>query len=206
MQQLDSVERNIEAILFASGHAVEIDRIAQALEIEHKTVINLVERIRDRYVQQQSPLDIVVLDGAFQMCTLPQFAGVIRKVLELGRTVTLTPAALEVLAVIAYNQPVTRSFVEQVRGVDCSYILRSLLDKVLIEEAGRLNIPGRPIAYRTTANFLRSFSLETLEQLPTLPDLPPEDDEENPQLEGQMDFDEVEIQAQLDDEPEEMDE
>lgn len=187
MHKLNVAERNIEAILFSSGEPVEISKIAQALLIEEKTVKNLIERIRDRYFEQQSPWDIAILDDAAQMCTLPEYADVIRSVLELKKNAALSPAALEVLAVVAYNQPVTRSFVEQVRGVDCSYIIRSLVEKGLIEEAGRLNIPGKPISYKTTPHFLRTFGIESLEQLPTLPDLPPEDAGE-PQLEGQIDF------------------
>jgi len=185
--QLDVLERKIEAVLFASGEPVEAERIAQALEAEPPVVRSLIQRIRERYLDQRSPLDIVELGGAYQMCTLPQYAPDIRAVLDLRRSTPLSPAALEVLAVIAYNQPVTRAFVEQVRGVDCSSIVRALADKGLIEEAGRLQVPGKPISYRTTANFLRCFGLSGLEQLPTLPDLPP-DDEEQAQLEGQIDF------------------
>lgn len=191
MQQLDAMERNIEAILFASGEPIEMKKIAEALLIEEKTVKHLVERIRDRYYEQRSPLDIVTLNGSCQMCTLPQYAEVIRPALELRRSAALSPAALEVLAVIAYNQPVTRSFVDQVRGVDCSAIVRSLSERGLIEEAGRLNIPGKPISYRTTANFLRTFGLTSLEQLPALPEPPPEQEDgsgEDTQVEGQMDF------------------
>lgn len=188
MQQLEAIERKIEAILFASGEPMEIERIGEALEIDEHTVRALIERIRDRYFSQRSALDIVILGNACQMTTLPEYGDVIRAALELRRGAALSPAALEVLAVVAYNQPVTRSFVEQVRGVDCSAIVRSLTDKALIEEAGRLNIPGRPISYRTTANFLRTFGLESLEQLPSLPELPPEGEEgEAPpdQVEGQ---------------------
>ncbi len=183
------MERNIEAILFASGDPVEIDRIAQALDLEPKTVMLLVERIRERYIQQKSALDIVLLDGTYQMTTLAQYAPAIRAVLELRRNTPLSQAALEVLAVIAYNQPVTRAFVEQVRGVDCSSIVRSLVEKGLVEEAGRLQIPGKPISYRTTPNFLRCFGIQDLEQLPTLPELPPETtQEEGLPLDGQIDF------------------
>lgn len=188
MQKLDMMERNVEAILFASGEAMEMEKIAKVLSIDEKTVKNLIERIRDRYFEQRSPLDIVTLGSACQMCTLPQYADVIRPALEMRRGAALSPAALEVLAVVAYNQPVTRSFVDQVRGVDCSSIVRSLTDKGLIEEAGRLNIPGKPISYRTTPNFLRTFGLESLEQLPTLPEIPPETPDLESQLEGQMDF------------------
>jgi segregation and condensation protein B len=189
MPKLDRMERNVEAILFASGDPIEIEKIADVLMIDLKTVKNLIEKIRDRYFQQRSPLDIVTLGAACQMCTLPEYADVVRPALELRRTTALSPASLEVLAVIAYNQPVTRSFVDQVRGVDCASIVRSLTDKGLIEEAGRLNIPGKPISYRTTANFLRVFGLESVEQLPTLPELPPEDDmEKEPEVEGQIDL------------------
>jgi segregation and condensation protein B len=191
LQKLEQMERNVEAILFASGDPIEIEKIADVLMIDVKTVKNLIEKIRHRYFEQRSHLDIVTLGAACQMCTLPEYAEVVRPALELRRNMALSPASLEVLAVIAYNQPVTRGFVDQVRGVDCSAIVRSLTDKGLIEEAGRLNIPGKPISYRTTANFLRTFGLEGIEQLPDLPELPPEengDEQAEPELEGQMDF------------------
>lgn len=189
--QIDKAERNIEAILFASGEPVELVKICEILGIDEKNVKNLVERIRERYLEQQSPFDISTLGDSFQMCTLPQYSDIIREALTLKRGGALSQPSLEVLAVIAYNQPVTRSFVEQVRGVDCSGVMRSLVDKALIEEAGRLPIPGKPISYKTTANFLRSFGLESLEQLPDMPDVDAEPEPEpfsDEQLEGQMDF------------------
>ena len=188
MPQLDEIEREIEAILFASGDPIEGEKLAEVMGIEEQTVKNLIERIRDRYQDQQSPIDIVLLDRAYQMTTLPQYGDAIRSALELRRGTALSQASLEVLAVVAYNQPVTRSFVEQVRGVDCSSLVRSLVDKGLIEEAGRMNIPGKPIVYRTTSNFLRCFGLEGLEQLPTLPEMPEEDGDRVEQLDGQIDF------------------
>lgn len=189
--RIEKARHNIEAILFASGEPVEINKICEVLEIDEKTVKNLIEGIRERYLEYESPFDIVTLGESVQMCTLPEYSDVIRTALTLKRGAALSQASLEVLAVIAYNQPVTRSFVEQVRGVDCSTIIRGLVDKALIEEAGRLPIPGKPISYRTTSNFLRSFGMESLEQLPELPDLdsePQETDVDNEQLEGQMDF------------------
>lgn len=189
--QIDRAQRNIEAILFASGEPCEINKICEVLDLDEKTVRNLIERIRERYIDMKSPFDIVVLGDSLQMCTLPEYSDVIREALTLKRGAAISQAALEVIALIAYNQPVTRSFVEQVRGVDCSTIIRNLTDKDLIEEAGRLPIPGKPISYKTTANFLRSFGLESLEQLPELPDLdsePEEIDTEDEQIEGQMDF------------------
>jgi segregation and condensation protein B len=126
------------------------------------------------------------------MCALPEYSEVIRTTLALKKSAALSQAALEALALVAYNQPVTRAFVEQVRGVDCSNILRGLLEKNLIEEAGRLPIPGKPISYRTTAVFLRSFGLESLEQLPELPEEPGLEEElpeeETGELEGQIDL------------------
>ena len=189
---LHDAEHSIEAILFASGEPVELQKICEVMEIDEKTVKNLIERIRERYLYQKSPFDIIMLGDACQMCTLPEYAGIIRKALTLKKSAALSQAALEVLAVIAYNQPVTRAFVEQVRGVDCSSIIKSLADKDLIEEAGRLPIPGKPIAYKPTANFLRCFGLESLEQLPELPQLAPEEtggaDGAEEQLDGQIDF------------------
>ena len=190
--QLQDAENSIEAILFASGEPVELQKICEAMETDEKTVKNLIERIRERYLCQSSPFDVIALGGAYQMCTLPQYSDIIRRALVLKKDAALSPAALEVLAVIAYNQPVTRGFVEQVRGVDCSHIMKSLSDKDLIEEAGRLPVPGRPIAYKPTANFLRCFGLENFEQLPELPELAPEENEgpesAEQQLDGQIDF------------------
>jgi len=185
---LNTLERRAEAIIFAGGEPVEGERLAEILGVDEKTVRSLVERIRDRYLSQQSPFDVAFLSGAYQMYTLPEYENDIRASMTLRKAAPLSNAALEVLAVVAYNQPVTKSFIEQVRGVDCSYIVRSLAEKGLIEEAGRLNIPGKPISYRTTAVFLRSFGMESLEQLPSLPaEAQPETDGE-PQLEGQLDL------------------
>ena len=183
-------ERQVEAIIFAAGDPIEIKKICQTLDIQEEVAKHYIDKIRRRYAEGKSPLDIVYLGGAVQMCTLPEYAECIRTALVLRRSVPLSQASLEVLAIIAYNQPVTRSFVEQVRGVDCSGLVRSLAEKGLVEEAGRLQIPGKPIAYRTTQVFLRSFGLAGLEQLPDLPGQPTGEDLEPEALEveGQMDF------------------
>ena len=182
-------ERRVEAIVFAVGEPIEIAKISGALDIEENIVKHCIDNIRERYVQLKSPFDITYLGSAVQMCTLPEYADYIRAALTLRRSAPLSQAALEVLATIAYNQPVTRSFIEQVRGVDCSHIVRSLVDKGLVEEAGRLQIPGKPIAYRTTQVFLRSFGFASLEQLPDLPSDPePETDDLPQQIDGQIDF------------------
>jgi len=176
-KNLESMERDVEAILFASGEAVEADRLASVIDCDPETLEILIQRICGRYRQSESPIDIVTLDGAYQMCTRPQYGGVIRAALELKRATALSQAALEVLAIVAYNQPVTRALVEQVRGVDCSSLIRSLTEKRLIEEAGRMNIPGKPIVYKTTANFLRCFGIAGISELPELP-VPQEPSEE----------------------------
>ncbi|MCM1166084.1 MAG: SMC-Scp complex subunit ScpB [Lachnospiraceae bacterium] len=160
----------VEAVLFAHGEPIEADKLAAAAEIEKETVERIVERLNDRYCEQGSALTIGKLGNGFQMMTRPEFARYIKTAMETRRQVPLSPAALEVLAIVAYNQPVTRGFIDQVRGVDSSGVVRSLVERELLEEHGRLNdVPGRPIAYRTTDTFLRCFGLSSLEELPPIP-------------------------------------
>lgn len=191
---IDPVQRQILAILFAGGEAVEIGRVAEAIGLDVETVVKYLPNLRDALEDAGMPFELLSLEGKLQLCTQAEYAQVIQKALELRRNQPLSQAALEVLAIIAYNQPVTRSFVEQVRGVDSSGVVTSLQEKGLIEESGRLELPGRPISYRTTSNFLRCFGIESIEQLPTLPNaesLPPEDE-----LEGQVDFDALSIEEE----------
>lgn len=190
MTQIEQAERRIEAMLFACGEPLEEKKIADILELDNNTVSNLIQKIRDRYRINQSPIDIVKLDSSYQMTTLPEYSPYIQSALEVRRNSALSSAAMEVLAVVAYNQPVTRAFVEEVRGVDCSGLMKSLTEKGLIEESGRLNVPGNPIQYQTTSNFLLCFGLESLEKLPTLPESPDEgaNEDAQEQLEGQIEF------------------
>lgn len=191
---IDPVQRQILAILFAGGEAVEIGRVAEAIGLDVETMVKYLPNLRDALEDAGMPFELLSLEGKLQLCTQAEYAQVIQKALELRRNQPLSQAALEVLAIIAYNQPVTRSFVEQVRGVDSSGVVTSLQEKGLIEESGRLELPGRPISYRTTSNFLRCFGIESIEQLPTLPNaesLPPEDD-----LDGQVDFDALSIEEE----------
>ena len=191
---IDLPQKQILSILFAGGEAVEIERIAQAIGADGDTVIRYIPHIRDALEDAGVPFNVLRLGDKLQLATLPEFAPVIREALELRRNIPLSQAALEVLAVIAYNPPVTRSFIEQVRGVDSSGVVNSLLEKELVEEAGRLDLPGRPIAYKTTSNFLRCFGLESLEKLPALPGSGDEEAELLPDdvLEGQVAFGEIE--------------
>ena len=153
----------MEAILFASGEPVPIKRIREILATDESTVLKLSEILNDRYEEIQSALRVLRLGDRLQLCTREEYAGAIKQALDIRKNVPLSPAAMEVLAIIAYNQPVS------VRGVDSSRIVNNLIEKGLVEEAGRLELPGKPLSYRTTANFLRCFGLSGLEDLPELP-------------------------------------
>lgn len=160
----------LEGVLFAAGEPVPLRRLAQALELPEEEAYKLLKKMQDKYDSPGSGLRLVELEEEFQLCTKEELSGRIREALDWKRSTPLSVAAFEVLAVIAYNQPVTRSFVEQVRGVDSSQIVTALAEKGLIEEAGRLELPGRPLAYRTTPLFLRSFGMQSIEELPPLPE------------------------------------
>ena len=160
----------IEAVLFASGAPVEPSRIAQALEISAEEANRRIAELIDDYNKAQRGITIIKLKNSYQMVSRKEYAPQIRTVMDLRRNTPLSQAALEVLAVVAYNQPVTKAFVEQVRGVDCSGVIGSLTSKDLIEEKGRLELPGRPLLYGTTENFLRCFNISCIEELPPLPE------------------------------------
>ena len=160
----------IEAILFASGDSVSVDRIATALELTKKEAEKLLDELMAEYIAAQRGITIIKLENSYQMVSVKEYAKELRTVMDVRRNTPLSQAALEVLAVIAYNQPVTKAFVEQVRGVDCSGVIGSLTTKDLIEEKGRLELPGRPLIYGTTENFLRCFSLSSLDDLPEPPE------------------------------------
>lgn len=171
---VENVSAAIEAILFANGSSVEKSRIAQALEIDENQIDEHISALIDDYTAAGRGITIIKLGDSYQMVTVKEYAPQIRTVMDLRRNAPLSQAALEVLAVVAYNQPVTKAFVEQVRGVDCSGVIGSLTTKGLVEEKGRLELPGRPLLYGTTENFLRCFNISSLEELPPLP----ENDEE----------------------------
>ncbi len=177
----EKINPAIEAILFANGSSVEPSRIAVALEIFESEAKEHLEQLKNEYQNSGRGITIIKLGESYQMVTVKEYAPQIRKVMDLRRNTPLSQAALEVLAVIAYNQPVTKSFVEQIRGVDCSGVIGSLTSKDLIEEKGRLELPGRPLIYGTTENFLRCFNISSIEELPPLPedDKKPESEDED---------------------------
>lgn len=168
--KIKQLQAAIEAILFASGEPVSLDRIASSLEADKTTVKSLIDISIDKFEAENSGIYIVKLEDKYQMCSKPQYGDSIRKVMDMRRNVPLSSAAMEVLAIVAYNQPVTKSFIEQIRGVDCSGIISSLSNKGLIEERGRLELPGRPLLYGVTTNFLRCFNISSLDELMPLPD------------------------------------
>ena len=167
--ELNELESALESILFASGEPVPVERLCLGLEVDRPTLDAVAQELMDKYKYERRGIRIVRMDTSYQMCSAPEFAPHIRKTLESRKPPKLSQPALEVLAVIAYYQPVTRAYVDQVRGVDSSYTVGLLLERDLIEEAGRLAVPGRPTLFRTTKNFLRTFELNSLAELPELP-------------------------------------
>lgn len=160
----------IEAIIFASGEPIPLEKIAVAMELGKTETKALVAAVMEEFNQMHSGIQIIQINDSYQMCTKAEFESYIRLALELKNNTPLSAAALEVLAIVAYHQPVTKAFLEQVRGVDSSGVLNGLFAKGLVEERGRLELPGRPLLYGTTQNFLRCMGLSSLEELPEVPD------------------------------------
>ncbi len=167
--EMKELESAVEGILFASGEPVHIDRICLALDIDRLSAQEVLHRLGDYYAFERRGIRLITMEDTYQLCSAPDYADMIRRAFEIRKTAKLSPPALEVLSIIAYYQPTTRAYVDQVRGVDSSYTVGLLLDRKLIEECGRLQVPGRPRLYRTTKNFLRSFHLPSLDDLPALP-------------------------------------
>ncbi|MEG1447739.1 MAG: SMC-Scp complex subunit ScpB [Oscillospiraceae bacterium] len=161
------LKNNIMAILFASGDAFDEDKLAQVLETTTDNVEDAIAQLNKSL--EKSPITIAKLEAAYQITTKAEYGDIIKKALVVKNNTPLSAAAMEVLAIIAYNQPVTRAFVDQIRGVDCGGVVSSLIKKDLVEEAGRLKLPGRPIAYKTTKNFLMCFGLDAISSLPKIP-------------------------------------
>lgn len=187
--KMNELQAAVEAILFAAGEPLEIDRIVEALEVEKDLVIEALVELKSVLDETCSGICLVKMDELYQLCTRQEYAQQVRAVLEIKKNAPLSNAAFEVLAVIAYNQPVTKAFIEQVRGVDCSGVIQTLILKGLVEERGRLELPGRPLIYGTTPEFLKCFCVNNLSELPELPnheDLPKTDELPN-QLEINLD-------------------
>lgn len=169
MNKTDNIISSLEAMLFAAGDPVEISKLAEVLDVDEETVEKMLGHLSAMYDERESGLMLVRIDNKYQLCTRETFNGPVRQLMEIKKNTPLSNAAFEVLAIVAYNKTVTRAFIDQVRGVDCSGTISSLVQKGLIEEKGRLDLPGRPLIYGTTDRFLRCFSLNSLDDLPELP-------------------------------------
>ena len=179
IEQIKSIEGAIEAILYAAGYPVKYEKIAEVLGLDLRNTKTLIKHMSEEYNCEGSKrgISLLTFDDTCQFCTKEQYAPYIREALGIRRGGNLSASSMEVLAIVAYNQPVTRSFIDQVRGVDSSYAVSSLIDKALIASCGRLDAPGRPMLYATTDKFLRVFGLNSLSELPaTEIMLPPKED------------------------------
>jgi len=166
--EFNELECKLEAVLFASGESISEDKLCAVLGIDKKELNEIATKLSDYYDYERRGIKLLKLDNRYQLCSRADYGREVRNALETRRRPTLTPSALEVLAIVAYKQPVTKAYIEQIRGVDSDYTVGSLVDKMLIEPCGRLDVPGRPIQYRTTENFLRSFGMSSLGMLPKL--------------------------------------
>ena len=165
-----NLKNTVEAVIFASGEPIERARLLEAFGCSPERLDAIMHEIKADYDAVGSAVELLLLGSQVQFATRPQYADLIRNVLDMKRNQPLSAAAFEVLAIIAYNQPVTRAFVEQIRGVDCGGVMNTLCQRNLIEECGRLDLPGRPLIYCTTADFLKCFCMQTLAELPEISD------------------------------------
>ena len=179
----NELESAIEGILFAAGEAVGVKRIAAVLAVSEGEVAEAAKKIADRLIFERRGIRLVRLEDQLQLCSAPELSDVIRQALETRKPPKLTQTALEVLAITAYFQPVTRAYIDQLRGTDSSYTVGVLQERGLIEPCGTLDAPGRPTLFRTTGTFLRTFGLSSLDELPELPGSKSEDDPEQLRIE-----------------------
>ena len=184
--EMREIEAAIEGILFASGEPVNVERICVAMNMDRATVELVLQKLTDYYAYERRGMRLLKLEDSYQLCSAPEYGELIRKAFEVRRPAKLSQPALEVLTIIAYYQPTTRAYVDQIRGVDSSYTVGLLLDRHLIEGCGRLQVPGRPRLYRTTQAFLRAFHLNSLDDLPEMTGL--EED-------GQLRLDDLQAEA-----------
>lgn len=191
------IKRAIEAILFAAGDPVGVDRMALAIGAGRDQIEENLKALMDAYSFERRGMRIIRLEDAYQMVSAQELSEVISRALETRKPPKLSASALETLTVIAYYQPTTKAFVEQIRGVDSSYTISALLNKKLIEEQGRLSVPGRPILYGTTPDFLRTFGIASLDDLPEV-DLPKA---QTQQLEMQLSIEDQQAMAESGEEP-----
>ena len=168
---MTDIRSAIEAILFASGESMPAARLSLVLGAEESEILSAAAELREMYEREERGIRLLVLDDRLQLCSAPEYAQYITKALEQRKPAMLSQSALEALAVVAYFQPVTRAYIDQIRGVDSSYTVSTLLDRGLIEISGKLDVPGRPALLKTTDVFLRTMGVSSLDELPPLPDM-----------------------------------
>ena len=197
--EINEISSAMEAILFASGESVPVSRIAQVLGVGEDEIKKAAAGLAAEYEKSIRGIRLLQLEDKLQLCSAPEFSQIITMALETRKPPRLSPSALEVLAIVAYYQPVTRAYIDQVRGVDSSYTVGVLTERGLIEPCGKLEVPGRPTIYKTSEVFLRTMGISCVEELPALPDLGSDegiielqnkiDALQSGELDGQMSFD-----------------
>ena len=185
---ITNLEAGIEAILYAAGYPVKYEKLSEVLGITVRDVKNLVSHMAESYNSENSTrgISLLMFDDTCQFCTKEVYAPYIREALGIRRGGNLSASSMEVLAIIAYNQPVTKAYIEQIRGVDCSGVVATLCQKGLLEEKGRLDLSGRPLLYGTTPDFLRCFCLTSLADLPELPEKPAVELEQDDEIDNEQ--------------------
>ena len=164
--EIREIQAAIEAVLFAAGDAIELERLADIVDVDKKSLREILKKMMDEYNYERRGIHIIRMEDSYQLCTRGEFSEYVSRLAEPPKMMNLSNAALEVLAIVAYKQPVTKSSIEHIRGVNCDYIVNRLIERNFIEEKGRLDAPGRPILFGTTQHFLRIFGVSELEDLP----------------------------------------
>lgn len=164
--EIREIQAIIEAVLFASGDPIELERLADIVDVDKKSLREILKKMMDEYNFQRRGIRLIRMEDSYQLCTRGEYADYVSRLAEPPKKQNLSNAAFEVLAIVAYNQPVTRSTIEHIRGVNCDYVVNRLVERNFIEEKGRLDAPGKPILFGTTKHFLRSFGIEELCELP----------------------------------------
>ena len=166
--EIKKMEAVIEAILFTMGEAVELERLAKALELEKEEVKKLIQNLMERYKEEDRGIQLIELEGSYQLCTKKEYYEYLIRIAKQPKKAVLTDVALETLSIIAYKQPITKMEIEKIRGVKCDHAINRLMEYNLIKELGRLEAPGKPILFGTTEEFLRNFGVQSLEELPSV--------------------------------------
>ena len=166
--ELQELEAQLEAILFTMGESVELGKIAEAIELDKKQTKAIIEQMMEQYKEDSFGIQIVELDGAYQMCTKSEMYEYLIRIAKQPKHRVLTDVLLETLSIVAYKQPVTKVEIEKIRGVSCDHAINKLIEYNLVCELGRLDAPGRPILFGTTEEFLRSFGVNSIDNLPVL--------------------------------------